>query len=385
MNLLILCDEYPPGPHGGIGTAIQIVARNFQKNGHKVIVAGVYDSDYPGDQIGQDQGVIVIRKRIKQGKLFWLRKRIVEYYLIKECIKVNNIDILEGADWKGAFAFWPKLSIPVVVRLNGSQLFFSKELNVKSPWLSRLLEKKSLEYANNYISSSNYCFEVTKSILHNLKQFNGVVYNPSERVEKLPPFSNREKGKVVFTGTITPKKGILELLDAWPLVLKDADFANLHIYGKDTNQESKSILKSKLKLFSKDILGTIHYHGRVDREEILTTLKSANVGVFPSYSETFGYSAVESMLNGCPTIYTKRSVGKEIIPNENIGLLVTPSSKEEIASSILKILLDEPYAELISKNGFEYSNSSFTIETQIEKNIEIYQTIINAYNYAERE
>ena len=57
MNILLLCDEYPPGRHGGIGTAVQLLARALVREGHKVVVAGFYDWSYGGKDTEADQGV----------------------------------------------------------------------------------------------------------------------------------------------------------------------------------------------------------------------------------------------------------------------------------------------------------------------------------------
>lgn len=38
MKIFLECSEYPPGPHGGIGTLIQLLARGLVRSGHKVKV-----------------------------------------------------------------------------------------------------------------------------------------------------------------------------------------------------------------------------------------------------------------------------------------------------------------------------------------------------------
>src|SRR5476651_1059807 len=64
MNILYLCDEYPPGHHGGIGTSVQLLARELVKQGHKVIVAGLYSLGYGGENKYEDEGVKIYRFRM---------------------------------------------------------------------------------------------------------------------------------------------------------------------------------------------------------------------------------------------------------------------------------------------------------------------------------
>src|ERR1700744_319828 len=74
MNILYLCDEYPPGPHGGIGTSVQLLAREMAKQGHKVVVAGIYSPGYGGEDEVTDEGVKVSHyRRHWDGK--WFEKR----------------------------------------------------------------------------------------------------------------------------------------------------------------------------------------------------------------------------------------------------------------------------------------------------------------------
>jgi len=71
MNILYICDEYPPGKHGGIGTAVQLLARTMVQRGHNVVVAGFYDWGYGGDDHFEDQGVLVYRfRRVLSSKFF---------------------------------------------------------------------------------------------------------------------------------------------------------------------------------------------------------------------------------------------------------------------------------------------------------------------------
>ena len=74
MNIMMLCDEYPPGRHGGIGTVVQLLARAYVRQGHKVIVAGLYDWGYGQEPVFEDKGVMVHRFRFGlAGK--WLEKK----------------------------------------------------------------------------------------------------------------------------------------------------------------------------------------------------------------------------------------------------------------------------------------------------------------------
>src|SRR4051812_5068560 len=63
MKVLFICDEYPPGKNGGIGTAVQSLARALVRMGHEAYVAGLYTYFYGQKNYENDQGVHVWRFR----------------------------------------------------------------------------------------------------------------------------------------------------------------------------------------------------------------------------------------------------------------------------------------------------------------------------------
>src|ERR1044071_2342112 len=63
MNILFICDEYPPGKNGGIGSSIQTLGRAMVKKGHRVFVVGLYPYSYGQQDTENDMGVKVWRFR----------------------------------------------------------------------------------------------------------------------------------------------------------------------------------------------------------------------------------------------------------------------------------------------------------------------------------
>ena len=65
MTILYICNEYPPGKMGGIGSITQTLARAMVNAGHTVLVAGLYLPGYGEADHETDHGVKVWRKRLK--------------------------------------------------------------------------------------------------------------------------------------------------------------------------------------------------------------------------------------------------------------------------------------------------------------------------------
>src|SRR5712675_2429718 len=64
MNILFICNEYPPGKSGGIGSITRSLARTLVKKGHHVYVAGIYLPGYGQPDQEEDEGVKIWRFRL---------------------------------------------------------------------------------------------------------------------------------------------------------------------------------------------------------------------------------------------------------------------------------------------------------------------------------
>jgi hypothetical protein len=156
MNLLYICDEYPPGPNGGIGSMVQVLAREMTRQGNRVFVVGLYTYHYGGAGYEEDQGVKVWRLRYglklpDTGNSFWYklqrklspplqrlkRRKAFERFIdfIQTLISSERIDIIEVPDWN-SFAYdigfrveWPAFPVPLIVKSHGSHTYFSRELD----------------------------------------------------------------------------------------------------------------------------------------------------------------------------------------------------------------------------------------------------------------
>jgi hypothetical protein len=75
MKICFVCNEYPPGMHGGIGTMTQVLARALVKNGHEVRAVGLCPQGYGAPEAEVDQGVEVSRLPERQHPLGWVFSR----------------------------------------------------------------------------------------------------------------------------------------------------------------------------------------------------------------------------------------------------------------------------------------------------------------------
>ena len=378
MKVCFICPEYPEGPHGGIGSMVQIISRELIQLGHQVRVIGVYPKNYPAPDYENDLGVQVWRLKEKGGKFGWVLPYINQYRIIKRWSHQGEIEIIEAPDSRGWIAFWPKFPIPIIIRANGSNTYFSSILGTHLNFLTSVLERKSIHRADYLAAVSNYTAVITKQVF-NLSTDLPVIHNSIE----IPAIQNgviRNNNTIIFSGSLNRKKGIFELIEGTILVLKENPDLRLIIYGKDSLDSSGMSFKGKLmKLIPPHFAENFVFAGHVNRNKLFEEYRKCTLAIFPSYAEAFAHAPLESMACSCPTIFTKLGSGPELITDGEDGLLINPADPQEIAFAINRIVKNPEFAKKIGNAGRKRVEGNFSKELLAKKTLEFYEQCINDY------
>lgn len=398
MNILYLCDEYPPGRHGGIGTVVQLLARELVKQGHNVVVAGFYDWGYGGEDEFEDNGVKVYRfrrglsstafhqqdalavramyKALHLSGIFqWDVKRSLKKYkrYIEEIVAKHAVDIIEMPEYNDYIRFchqpvyFPSLPVPAVVKLHGSMTYFAREAGDNVPQYVLEIEKDILHKATRVAAVSEYTAVQTARYLDYNEPIE-VLYNGID----LPPVEKaitKVHGKVVFTGTLISKKGIYQLVQAWNDVIKRHPEARLYVYGKGPVDKIKALL-------NKTAADTVLFMGHVSREQLFRELASAHMAVFPSFAECFALAPMEAMACETPVIYTTRTSGGELIEHMKDGMLVDPADIDDIAGKICYLLENHDICARIAAAGRQKVVDQFSMPVVAARHIQYYQAVL---------
>jgi glycosyltransferase involved in cell wall biosynthesis len=380
MKVCFICNEYPPARHGGIGSITRTLGRALAEAGHQVRVIGFCPQNEAAPLFELDRGVSVRRLKIAYSRLGWIRARYLVYKTVAQWVKAGLVDLIEAPDYQGLTAGWPPLPVPVVTRSHGSSSYFSVEMGKRPDAFTSFVERASVRRADFLCSCSRYAAERTRNLFR-LGQAEIAILNNFVILEASPPETRRCSGQVVFSGTLTAKKGVVSLVRAWAKVLKVCPAAELQVFGKDGRTDSGLSMQNYLtSLLPPPARKTIHFHGHVEVAELRSAFRSANAGVFPSYAEAFALAPMEAMAEGCPTIYSRRGSGAELIEDGTNGLLVNPDDPDEIADSIVKILKNANLAEELGRRGRESIATRYSLNVLLARNVEFYSNCIRSFH-----
>lgn len=392
MKVCYICNEYPEGPHGGIGTVVKLLAEEIVNMGHQAIVIGVYDRSYPSASFEKKNNVEVYRLKVDLKNRF---ESFLGYYkmsrILRRWITEGKVDIIEVPDSYGMISIFKSFRAPLVLRAHGNNTYISSVLGTllkkKTKWYEKNLYKK----ADDYCAVSAYTADRMR-LLYGIDANITVIYNGIDIenaddiiIEKSvsEEFSTLTN-PLVFSGTLNRMKGIFELVNAILNLLQQKIEVTLIINGKDSvNQQTGTSVKQELiEGIPLEYRKYFIFKGHVKRETLFQQYKLAKAAVFPSYVEAFAMAPLEAMAMGIPTLFSDKCSGKEAIDHLKDGLLIKPDNESSIVWAIKWVLQNPDEALKVGLKGKEKVEQYFTKQIMVKNSINFYKHAI--YNQKRR-
>jgi glycosyltransferase involved in cell wall biosynthesis len=159
-------------------------------------------------------------------------------------------------------------------------------------------------------------------------------------------------GYILFAGTLSPRKNVGTLLDAYEtLASRWADAPRLRLAGASTRGAPAWLERIRRPPLS----GRTDYVGYVPDAERRALFEGASVVVMPSWHEGFGLPALEAMALGIPVVASNRGSLPEVLGGA--GLLFDPASPDALADALERLLTDSSVASACIAAGLARSVS----------------------------
>jgi glycosyltransferase involved in cell wall biosynthesis len=159
------------------------------------------------------------------------------------------------------------------------------------------------------------------------------VQNYSKKPVDLPSDIRENTPLIVAMGRMVPQKGYADMLHSFALIRKQRT-CQLIILGEGPLREDLEALASTL-----EIGADLYMLGFV--ENPWAYIRKADLFLSSSHWEGFSLAHLEAMACGTPLVLTDCDYGpREIIDNNNNGVLVPVGNPEKMADAILRLLAD---------------------------------------------
>lgn len=188
----------------------------------------------------------------------------------------------------------------------------------------------------------------------------GPELSPSADPSGIPP--GLERGRyLLYAGTIEPRKGIPELLEAWegssprlPLVL--------------CGDRGWGLGRTRRRIDELAARGDLTVTGYVDRSTLIALMRNALAFVYPSRDEGFGLPLLEAMACGAPVVAAAGGAIPEVAGDA--ALLVPPGDAAALGLALARISSDPSLRDDLRARGIERARS-FSWETSARRMAEL--------------
>ena len=155
-------------------------------------------------------------------------------------------------------------------------------------------------------------------------------YRPDPSVPAVP-------GRIVTTASAdSPLKGLAVLIEAFAKVRAEYDHAHLMVVGKP--KKGGPALRA---IEQYGLAGSVTFVDGLTEDELISTLRSAEIACVPSLYEGFSLPAVEAMAIGLPLVATTGGALPEVTgPDGRAVLSVPPGDAPALAAALVRLLGD---------------------------------------------
>ncbi|MGC9329653.1 MAG: glycosyltransferase, partial [Candidatus Hinthialibacter sp.] len=187
------------------------------------------------------------------------------------------------------------------------------------------------------------------------------MYQPVEREEN--PELN-----LAAVARLIPRKGIDLLIEACAELDRNGAPYQCHIVG-DGPEEDR--LKRRARRLG--IAGRVHFHGRMEKQDLADFLPRCDIFVLPSYAEGMSNAALEAMACGLPLLLTDTGGSRELIDGN--GFIIPPGDAHALAER-LRLWIEEPGVVRTMGNRSRMCAHAFSWAAIAARHRELYYQLI---------
>ncbi|MEM2394514.1 MAG: glycosyltransferase family 4 protein [Candidatus Bathyarchaeia archaeon] len=411
--------EYPPALVGGLGTYADYITRQFVSMGNDVTVFTLNPGNLKTREIMK--GVEVHRPLIvdasnvfpmfvvddlkRWGTNIRLFSDIFTYNVLSAAKFINSalkregyqFDIVCVHDWLSSIAgiiIKNETRVPVVFHVHSTE--WGRSGGQGSQVVSHI-ESAMAEKADRIITVSHAMQEDLVrhgwpkskiSVVWNgvdPERYNPRRFRPEEAEATRAKYGIKPEEKMIlFLGRLTWVKGVVNLVQAMPMILSEYPNSKLVILGK--GEQQNDIVEAAARL---GISGKVACRFEfVPEKERILHYAAADVCVFPSTYEPFGIVSLEAMAMAKPIVVGAQGVvgfREQVVPSgpDQNGVHVNGGNPADIAWGVKEVLCDSERAKRWGENGRKRVLQYFTWRKVAEQTLQIYEMLQSGQGFEE--
>jgi glycosyltransferase involved in cell wall biosynthesis len=199
-------------------------------------------------------------------------------------------------------------------------------------------------------------------------------FSPQERLEAASQLKalGIDKPYVLYVGTIEPRKNLTGLLESFALLKSRKVFPGQMVVAGMTGWMAENIEGLVKQL---DIQTDVIFTGFVSDGQLRLLYNMAELFVFPSFYEGFGFPILEAFSCGAAVITSQTSSCAEIA--SEAALTIDPKDTKALAQAMEQVLTDKTVKGLLRQAGLKRAKE-FSLERMAQETLAVYQRLGNS-------
>jgi len=383
--------EYEDDPHG---IFVHRLMREIVKQGHEVKVLAPFAGGktkfnlegvdverfnyfYPRrfQRLAGRSGMI---DNVKEG--FLVKLQVISFLffnIVYSLRKFRDMDIVH-VQWPipnglGALFLKKIYGIPYINTIHGEEVYLSKRYH--TIFALKWIVNNAKKTITNSSATRDSCLEAGLDE-YNIQIIPFGVDTDFFKPLKLP--KNEDMFQILSVGYLIERKGFEYLIRAMKEVLKKHKNARLKIVGSGP-------LENKLKnmIIKLELQNEVEIIKNVSDEELLRLYNSSDLFVLPSITDSqgntegLGVVLLEAMASGLPVIGSNVGGIKDIIVDNETGLLFQEKNSQEIVDKIIFTIENKSKMNKLAENGLNFVEENFNWEIVAELYINCYKSVLH--------
>ena len=186
----------------------------------------------------------------------------------------------------------------------------------------------------------------------------------------------KRNNTILSVGRIQKQKGQLQTLDLFKSLQYRIKGLELIFVGGPSGVDGDAYLtKMKNRIEELKIEEEVQFLGSLSQKKLVKLMKKSKLLIHSAESETFGLVAIEAHRLGVPVLSTNQGSFKEIISNNENGLVAKSFDDVQVYDFIIKLFEDDKYRSQVINNAVKNS-LVFNWEITAENLKKAYKSII---------
>lgn len=182
-----------------------------------------------------------------------------------------------------------------------------------------------------------------------------------------PPEQSHTPPRILYVGLLTPRKGVLDLLEASAQLTAEGVEHELCLLG-GTPDEGPAAAEPVLEAAR----GRATLLGTRPPEEMPPAYASADIFCLPSWWEAMPMSVLEAMAAGLPVVATDVGDVARLVDDGATGYLVPPQSPDDLAAALRKLITDPHRSSEMGAAGRDRVEQRFSAEVTARAVCQVY-------------